>query len=250
MIAFNRFGRGEHKLLALHGWLGDEDTFKSLQMSLDPDVFECAWLAHRGYGRSAEVGGRYSMEEMAQDALDVADALDLKRFSVIGHSMGGKAAQLVAARAVGRAQKLICVTPVPADPVPLPPEARAMFEGAVSDPAARRAVIDVSTGGRLSAVWVNQFAAASVSRSKAAAFAAYFRSWADDDLSAAVADCKADTLVLVGAHDPVITEDFCKQGFGPRFSQLSVEVLENSGHYPMDEVPLAFGARVASFLSS
>jgi esterase len=133
MIAFERFGKGEHKVIGIHGWFGDETTFVPLQQSLAADKFECAWLAHRGYGKSQGVPGRYTMDEMAEDAMAVANQLGWNRFSVIGHSMGGKAAQLVVARAGDRVRKLVCVTPVTAAPVPFDEQSRALFEGASTD---------------------------------------------------------------------------------------------------------------------
>ncbi|MFF7163130.1 alpha/beta fold hydrolase [Streptomyces sp. NPDC008086] len=49
----------------------------------------------RGYGEAMDTPGTYTMEEVAADALAVADDLGWNTFSVIGHSMGGKAAQLM-----------------------------------------------------------------------------------------------------------------------------------------------------------
>lgn len=88
MIEFEQYGNGSHKLIGLHGWFGDENTFKALENSLNPEHFQCVWLAHRGYGKSREIQGSYTMEEMADDALDVARSLGWEKFSVIGHSMG------------------------------------------------------------------------------------------------------------------------------------------------------------------
>jgi pimeloyl-ACP methyl ester carboxylesterase len=58
-----------------------------------------------------------------------------------------------------------------------------------------------------------------------------------------------ETLVLAGAEDPTITLAFCEDGFRPHFTNLVIESIPNSGHYPMDETPLIFGARVGSFLA-
>jgi esterase len=250
VINFDQFGRGKRKLIGLHGWFGDETTFKPLELSLDPNEFHCAWLAQRGYGTSADVTGDYTMAEMANDALAVADHLGWTDFNVIGHSMGGKAAQLVAAKVPDRVGKLVAVTPVGAGAVPFDGASRALFVGATEDASNRHGIIDLSTGNRLSPVWLNKLVASSFARSRREAFGAYFRSWADDDLVALVKGCMVDALVLVGAEDLSITLQAAEMGFRGVLPNLRIEVLANSGHYPMDEVPLAVGAMVGRFLTS
>ena len=68
----------------------------------------------------------------------------------------------------------------------------------------RRTIIDRSTGGRLPASWVAWKAAYSAARSMPAAFAAYFRAWADTDFSDAI-DGRHPLKALVGRHDPCST---------------------------------------------
>lgn len=248
MIELVNYGHGAKKLIGLHGWFGDETTFSPLESSLDPDLFECAWLAHRGYGRSLGIPGRYDMREMAQDTIDVADRLGWSTFSLIGHSMGGKAVQVVAAEAPARVEQIIGLAPVGAGPVPMDPMTRELFARAVEERQARFAIVDYSTANRLSPAWVESLVSGSFERSTKQAFAAYFHSWADDDLSSVIVDSDSDVLVLVGADDPVITSSFCEAGFADRYSRLSIKQLNNSGHYPADELPLVCGAEVARFL--
>lgn len=59
------------------------------------DRFRVLALDLRGHGESAR-GVPYSFELMRDDVLAFADALGLARFSLIGHSMGGTVAFLVA----------------------------------------------------------------------------------------------------------------------------------------------------------
>ncbi|OTP76201.1 alpha/beta fold hydrolase [Caballeronia sordidicola] len=250
MIAYEKYGHGEHKIFGIHGWFGDEKTFKSLELSLDPAEFECVWLAHRGYGRSIDLAGRYDMAEMASDAIAVANHLNWSRFSVMGHSMGGKAIQLIAASVPDRVRKLIAVSPVSADPVPFDPATRDLFEKATDSAACRKTIVDFSTSNLLSSAWVDGIVSASVAGTKSEAFGAYMRSWANDDFSNEINDMETDALVLVGAQDPVITASVCEHGFRQRYRQLVIKELQGSGHYPMDEVPLLFGAEVLKHLRS
>ncbi|WP_306430820.1 alpha/beta fold hydrolase [Streptomyces sp. 2R] len=54
---------------------------------------------------------------MAEDALALADGLGWESFSLVGHSMGGKAAQQVLAQAPRRVRKLVGLARSP--PVPI-----------------------------------------------------------------------------------------------------------------------------------
>ncbi|MCC3777621.1 alpha/beta fold hydrolase [Streptomyces sp. UNOB3_S3] len=80
----------------------------------------------RGHGLS-DWPGAYSFELMRDDVLGFLDALDLERADVIGHSMGGIVAYLLAAAQPQRVARLV-VEDAPA-PVPREPTPRARPEG-------------------------------------------------------------------------------------------------------------------------
>ena len=52
---------------------------------------------HRGLGSSDAWNGSASIDQIADDVIDLMDALDLKRAHFVGHSMGGAAMQALAA---------------------------------------------------------------------------------------------------------------------------------------------------------
>lgn len=85
-------------VLCLHGWADNCGSFSTL-IPLLPQ--ECRYVAVdlAGHGLSSHrpAGASYSMVEYVVDVRRVADALELKKFSIIGHSMGGDIAGLFAA---------------------------------------------------------------------------------------------------------------------------------------------------------
>src|ERR1700752_1950704 len=129
-IGYRTLGHGPSHVLALHGWFGDETTFDPMRDALTGDEFTYAFMACRGYGVSRQQRGDFTMKEIAADALALADALEWETFSLIGHSMGGRAMQRILADAPKRVEKMVGVTPVPASGVPFDAESWKLFEGA------------------------------------------------------------------------------------------------------------------------
>ncbi len=248
MANYHRVGDGEHKVIALHGWLGDRTAFAPLWPHLDGAAFGYAFMDYRGYGGAKDVAGSYTMAEIAADVLALADGLGWERFSLIGHSMGGKAIQQVLADAPGRVRALVGIAPVPASGVPFDEQARGLFYGAVDEPANRRAIVDFTTGNRLTGVWLDAMAANSVRVSARAAVAGYLDAWAQGDFHERISGNPVPVQVLVGEHDPALSAAVMRQTWLAWYPNARLETLANAGHYPADEIPIALATAIESFL--
>jgi pimeloyl-ACP methyl ester carboxylesterase len=247
-IGHRTLGHGPHHVLALHGWFGDETCFDPMRDALTLDEFTYAFMAYRGYGLSRQQRGDYTMKEISADALALADALEWENFSVIGHSMGGMAAQRVLADAPKRVDKLVAVTPVPASGMPFDPESWKLFEGAARSLDHRRGIIDFSTGGRLSKAWVDRIARYSAETATVEAFAAYLQAWAKTDFHAEIVGKPVPVKVIVGAHDQALTEEAMRATYLAWYPHAELEVMANAGHYPMSETPIALATSIEAFL--
>lgn len=97
------------KLLALHGWLDNAASFIPLLPHLAE--FDVVALDLPGHGGSAHrlPGYDYVFVDWIHDVLDVLDALGWSRASLLGHSMGGAIATVVAASAPERVDKLALI---------------------------------------------------------------------------------------------------------------------------------------------
>ncbi|WP_150669698.1 alpha/beta fold hydrolase [Pandoraea anhela] len=244
---FHRVGCGPHAVIALHGWFGHAHAFSDCEPWFSRDDFSYFFMDYRGYGGMRDAAGAYTIAEIAQDVIALADTLDLASFSLIGHSMGGMAIEKVAALAPQRVRKLVALAPVPCGGVAFDAARRALFESAATSLEARKAIIDRSTGHRLPSSWIDHKANDSAAHSAPHAFAAYFHAWADTDFSRDI-NAAVPVNVLVGEHDPVFTTELMAQTYGQRYARVSVDVLRNAGHYPMNETPLALVHAIESFL--
>ena len=244
---FHRVGNGPHPVLVLHGWFGDAHSFEQIEPWLSRKDFSYVFMNYRGYGDRKEAHGAYTIDEIASDALTLADELGFRNFSLIGHSMGGMAIERIATYASERVRALVAVAPVPCGGIRYDAATRRLLEDAARLLDNRRKIINLSTGGRLPSSWVEWKTAYSATHSSEEAFAAYFRAWADTDFSNEIAGLHP-VKVLVGEHDPTFNAGLMADTYLRRYPLATVDVLKNAGHYPMNETPLALVAAIESFL--
>lgn len=215
---------------------------------LDGSRFTYAFVDYRGYGRRKNEAGEYTMAEIASDAIATADQLGWGRFSLIGHSMGGKAAARVLTLATDRVDRIVGVSPVPANAVPFDPDGWALFDGAARDDAKRAAIINITTGGRLSPHWIDAMVAYSVEQSTRQAFAAYLLAWAKEDFAADLAGLHVPVQLVVGANDPALGAPVMRQTWMQAFPDAELVDLTDAGHYAMYEAPVLSATVAEEFL--
>lgn len=93
-------------LVILHGFLGMSDNWKTLATQFAANGYQVHLLDLRNHGRSFH-SDDFSYELMAQDVYEYCQANHLQKINIIGHSMGGKVAMLLATNYPDLIQKLI-----------------------------------------------------------------------------------------------------------------------------------------------
>lgn len=96
-IAYADSELGKSPILFIPGF-GGVGRFWSKQLEHFGATHRVLTYDHRGTGNSAKTRIRYSIDQMATDALSVIEAATLDRVALVGHSTGGAIAQLLAAR--------------------------------------------------------------------------------------------------------------------------------------------------------
>jgi pimeloyl-ACP methyl ester carboxylesterase len=93
-VGYKRSGSGAPVLLIQGvGAVGRAWTPQVTGLSQD---FSLITPDNRGIGKTPPGSDKLTIESMAQDAIDIMDSLNIERFHVVGHSMGGIIAQQVA----------------------------------------------------------------------------------------------------------------------------------------------------------
>lgn len=91
ILHYYQFGeQHQKKIVILHGLLGSSDNWRAIGKTLS-EHYHVILLDLRNHGLSNH-HEQCTYEEMAQDVIESLEQLNINRFTLIGHSMGGKVA--------------------------------------------------------------------------------------------------------------------------------------------------------------
>lgn len=116
-------GTAEPALVFLHYWGGTSRTWRKVTAELEGQFKTVAYDA-RGWGKSDKTLAGYKLADLADEALSLVKVLGIKQYVLVGHSMGGKVAQLAASRRPEGLSGLILVAPAQPTPRRNPEEMR------------------------------------------------------------------------------------------------------------------------------
>jgi 3-oxoadipate enol-lactonase len=103
--------------------------------------FRTVTMDYRGTGQTIDPGGELSTQLLGDDVLAVLDALNLPSAHVYGTSMGGRVAQIAAAKNPGRIASLVLAATSPGGAQAIEPTAAVRRELASTDQPARIAAL-------------------------------------------------------------------------------------------------------------
>jgi pimeloyl-ACP methyl ester carboxylesterase len=152
-------------------------------------------------------------------------------------------------QAPDRMDKLVALNPVPANAVPMDEQGWELFSGAAANAGNRAAIIDFTTGSKLTATFINHVVRHSLENSNQAAFAEYLHAWAKTDFSGKVQpDTNTPVKVIVGVNDLALSADVMEQTWLVCFPEAEMTILPDAGHYPMFESPVSLATSIEEFL--
>lgn len=239
-------GNGELPIVFLHYWGGSLRTWDHVVDALSPSHRTIA-MDHRGWGHSDAPPSGYGLADLAADAAGVIEALNLQRYILVGHSMGGKVAQLLASRRPDGLAGLVLVAPSPPSPLAMPPEARQMMAAAYSTrETVEQAIDQMLTAKALSPRDREQVIEDSL-RGAPQAKAAWPSSTSLEDITREVAAIDAPTLVIAGELDRVDSVEILKAELLPRIPHAVLHILPETGHLSPLESPRELARLIADF---
>jgi pimeloyl-ACP methyl ester carboxylesterase len=258
-------------LLLLHGWPQHWWCWRYLipllassHRVIAPDL--------RGHGWTDAPPGGYDKETLASDVLALLDALELERVQLIGHDWGGWVGFLLCLRAPERFERYLALNtghPWPsadarnllslwrfayqlvvgspaAGPWLLRTQADRLMERALRDGAARP---EAFTDADLAI-----FAERLRDPARAHASSLLYRTFVlSEQLPIALGRYRSQRLrtstrMLFGTQDPVLTPRLL-EGYEPHADDMSVELVEDAGHFIAEDRPELVAERALAFFA-
>ena len=217
------------------------------QVSALSDRYRVLRYDARGHGRSPVVGGRTTMEDLADDLAGLLDALGVERAHVVGLSLGGMTAQAFAVRHPGRLEGLVLMGTSAHLPTGWDERAALVREkgmGAIVDAVLTRWFTPPFLQGHPERVAPLRERFLAVDREGYAACCEAIR---DMDLRGSNAAIQARTLIVAGADDPA-TPLAMMEDIRARIPDAEMVVLPRAAHIMNVERPEAVNRYLAAFL--
>jgi non-heme chloroperoxidase len=245
-IHYRVVGDGPRNVLLVHGWMMSGAVFNELVEKLDTTGLRLVIPDLRGSGGSGAPAGGYTLEQHARDVLAVADHAGLKRFTVVGHSMGGQLAQWVAAQEPSRVEGMVLLNTVPASGMQLPPDAAGLFRTSANDKEKQKVILGLACK-QLSAEALERLLTVAGAVAKGS-IEGSFDAWTGGGFEAKLASITAPTLV-VATDDPFLPPAFLREKVVGPIRNARLAYLPGPGHYPQVERPAETVALLTSFLT-
>lgn len=251
-------GAGGRPLLLVHGFTGAKEDFADHLDGFAAAGWHAVSPELRGH-RGADHSGAWTLEALADDLVSLADGLGWPAFALVGHSMGGILAQLVALRSPERLTALVLMDTTGA--------------AAAVDPALVELACEVVLGGGMAALleaerfighpletpaarrlresrpgWQEYLAAKVLGASPEMYVALARELTSTPSRLAGLATLDVPTLVIVGGLDTPFLAD--SEALAAVIPGATLAVVPDAGHSPQHEAPEAWFAAVAGFLAA
>ena len=221
-------GGAKPTIVFLHYWGGSSQTWRPVIDLLSND-FRCIAIDLRGWGESDKTATDYSLAAQADDVRMMIAALDLTDYSIVGHSMGGKIAQIIASDRPPGLRRLILIAPAPPTPMRAPKEQRRMMLKSYQSMEGAQQALSILTEIKLPANLQEQVFKDTLKGAPEAK-----RAWTESgmiaDISDTVGSISIAVLIVIGDSDKVEQASVLRQEFGRLVPQSKFAVLPGVGH--------------------
>ncbi len=266
-IAYIKEGNGKKVLLFLHGLSSNSDAWYRNIETLDKD-FTCIAIDLPGFGKSYKNADEFTATYFASIVKEFAEKMNIEKFTLVGHSMGGQTAIKFAAKYPEKLDKLILIAPAGI-------EKFSVFDGTAMKMVMNPTTIMASTEEQIDRNYHLNFykmpkeAAQMIQDRKNIVKSADFEAHAiaiqksvkgmlDDTITQDLEKISTPTLFLFGKNDalipnkylhPTLTIDELSKTAQESIKESKLVLIDEAGHFLQFEKPIEVNKEIKEFLS-
>jgi len=236
-------------ILFIHGYLDDAEVWREVIERVDLPGWEMAAVdLHCGSdGRHAGA----TLEAYCEESLDVLAELQTETprpVVIVGHSMGGQVAELVATRRPVNLTGMVLIVPAPLQGHPLPDDLMTAFRERATDKD--RGAIE--TGKKSLSLEIDQhgldlLVAATIATPPAVALA-QLDAWTGGHPLGQQKSAVCVPTLLVTTDDTFFTHTYLVEAVAGRFVGIRLVTVPDTGHWPHVERPDAVADIISGFV--
>ncbi|UPK71028.1 alpha/beta fold hydrolase [Chitinophaga filiformis] len=242
-------GNNHPALIFLHFWGGSSRTWKQVSDLLKKD-YRCIRMDLRGWGESDKPQTGYDIQSLADDVSGLISQLQLNNYILVGHSMGGKIAQAIAAKKPAGLKKLILVAPSPAVSTILPAEMVLGMENAYTSLDNINQTIDHVFNAPDLTPTVRQTIVEDMQRHNTASRLGWPAAALTEDVSAGLSSIYIPTLIIAGENDIVDSPSRLQAELVAIIPGSRMVVIPRVGHLIMVQQPEKVAELIHDFCRS
>lgn len=240
-------GEGGPALVFLHYWGGSRRTWSQVIAQLS-NRFRCIAVDLRGWGKSDRRADDYSVTAQADDVESVIETLKVKDYVLVGHSMGGKIAQILAGRRPEGLRAVVLVAPAPPTPLQPPDAQKRSMLASYTTPDGIGDALKIITHRPLTITQRLQVTEDSLGGAEAAKVAWLSQGMALD-ISKQAASIAVPVCVIVGSADQVEKEAVLREALLPLIPHAKFAIIDGVGHLLPLEGPDEVAEAISDFLA-
>ena len=248
-LQYFQHGTGAEEIVLVHGYSSSGRIWRLAQEALDPDHFHTTAISNRGAGDSARspLESDHTAESFARDLFLAIQALGLRDFTLVGHSMGGATVTQFALDHQDLLKGLVLLNPASLAGRTLPAgweeETRARF-------GSRDAAGDVGSGNPNTPEDFRRALQADVARNPIERAIGGRRSMSQLRLRDRLKELGMPVMVVGGDRDNTVgVDNIVAEYLALPGDRRSLHMYHGVGHSPNVEVAVSFAGLLSRFIS-
>ena len=234
--AIDHFEGKAPSLVFLHGWSCNRQHWKE-QVPRFKGEYEIVTIDLAGHGESTKQKKEWTVPGLADEVVEVIEALDLKKVILIGHSMGGSVALFVAPKIPDRVLGIIGVDCLHNADYPI---TKQQIDSVISSfekdfPGAMNGFFDRLFASRPEAVEIKGFVKETIRGARPEVAIGLMRSYLETDFPRAFRDARVP-IRCINAATPYTTEIETNR----KYADFDAVLMEDVTHFLMLEKPDPF----------